>query len=378
MAGRGGEVPGVPAWTTRSPPGSSQPRPSITAGRNVFTYTGVLTGTPNGDAPNLLNSRYSIKAEVEVPQGGGDGMLVTQGGRFARLRLLPAQRQAGLCLEPARPEAGAVGGQGRAHSRQAHAGVRFSYDGLGMGTLAFNSISGLGRSGTGVLKVDGKEVAPQKMERTIPLILAWDENFDVGADTLTGVDDRDYQPPFAFNGTIDKLTITIDRPQLTPADIKKLQEANAGSHKTSESARAWCRTMRMITFAAAVEAGTSLLLLMDPSLFVSLLLGAELARAWPGAGQASWHHAPGAGGGLLARRHGVGRDEPGAAGTAGLQPADHSLSRLPGARAAARRPTALARGCAACGRVHLAGQRGARSMIDRRHAEISDATTGEN
>ena len=45
----------------------------------------------------------------------------------------------------------------------------FKYDGMGMATLAFNNLSGIGRSGTGVLKVDGKEVATQKMERTLPL-----------------------------------------------------------------------------------------------------------------------------------------------------------------------------------------------------------------
>jgi arylsulfatase len=111
----------------------------------------------------------------------------------------------------------------------------FAYDGLGIATLAFNSTSGIGRSGTGVLKVDGKEVAREKMEHTIPLILQWDENFDVGADTLTGVDDRDYQPPFPFNGTLEKLTITIDRPQLTPEDIKKLEAALPGaSNRSSE------------------------------------------------------------------------------------------------------------------------------------------------
>jgi arylsulfatase len=48
------------------------------------------------------------------------------------------------------------------------------------------------------------------------------------------VDDHDYQPPFAFNGTIEKLTITIDRPRLSPEDIAKLQAANAGSNKSSE------------------------------------------------------------------------------------------------------------------------------------------------
>ena len=86
-------------------------------------------------------------------------------------------------------------------------------------------MSGLGRSGTGVLKVDGKEVATIKLPKTIPLTLQWDENFDVGADTLTGVDDRDYQPPFKFTGKLAKLTLTIDRPKLTPEDEKKLQEA---------------------------------------------------------------------------------------------------------------------------------------------------------
>ena len=41
-----------------------------------------MTGMPNGDAPSLLNTSYNFKAEVEVPQGGADGMLITQGGRF--------------------------------------------------------------------------------------------------------------------------------------------------------------------------------------------------------------------------------------------------------------------------------------------------------
>ena len=109
----------------------------------------------------------------------------------------------------------------------------FKYDGLGIATLAFNNISGIGRSGTGVLQVDGKEVASQKMEKTLPLILQWDENFDVGADTGTPVDDKDYQVPFKFTGKLDKLMLTIDRPKLTPEDEKKLMEAQR-NNKTSE------------------------------------------------------------------------------------------------------------------------------------------------
>jgi arylsulfatase len=100
----------------------------------------------------------------------------------------------------------------------------FKYDGLGFATLAFNSLSGIGRGGTGVLSVDGKEVATQKMERSVPLLLQIDEGLDVGSDTGTPVDDNDYQVPFAFDGKIDKITLTIERPKLTPEDIKKLTE----------------------------------------------------------------------------------------------------------------------------------------------------------
>ena len=57
----------------------------------------------------------------------------------------------------------------------------FKYDGIGVGTLEFNNFSGVGRPGTGTLKVDGKEVAAKKMERTLPMILQWDESFDIGS-----------------------------------------------------------------------------------------------------------------------------------------------------------------------------------------------------
>jgi arylsulfatase len=101
-----------------------------------------------------------------------------------------------------------------------------------MTTLAFNNLSGVGRGGTGVLKVDGKEVARQTMERTVPLILQWDENFDIGADTGTPVAD-DYQVPFKFTGKLNKLTLKIDRPQLSTADIEKLRQAQR-NNKASE------------------------------------------------------------------------------------------------------------------------------------------------
>ena len=101
----------------------------------------------------------------------------------------------------------------------------FNYDGLGAATLAFNDFSGIGKGGTGELKVDGNVVATQKMPATVPLILAWDENMDIGSDTGTPVDDASYSVPFAFTGTIDSLKLAVNRPQLSDADKARLEEA---------------------------------------------------------------------------------------------------------------------------------------------------------
>jgi hypothetical protein len=59
----------------------------------------------------------------------------------------------------------------------------------------------------------------------MPFVLQWDETFDVGADTGTPVDDRDYQVPFRFTGKLNKLTLRIDRPKLTPEDERRPKEA---------------------------------------------------------------------------------------------------------------------------------------------------------
>ena len=66
------------------------------------------------------------------------------------------------------------------------------------------------------------------------MILQWDESFDIGSDTLTGVNDADYRPPFAFTGKLNKVTLTIDRPKLSEEDIKKLQAAERAAEKGRE------------------------------------------------------------------------------------------------------------------------------------------------
>jgi arylsulfatase len=199
------------------------PRPSLSAGRTSFTWTRPITGTPNGDAPSVLNASYNFKADVEIPQGGAEGMLITQGGRFGGygfyvLKNKPVFTWNLVDLKRVRWEGPEL--TAGKHTIE----FDFKYDGLGAATMMFGDYSGIGKGGTGVLKVDGKDVATEKMEHTLPFILQWDEALDIGSDTGTPVDDNDYSTPFNFTAKLNKITLNIDRPKLSPEDIKRLQE----------------------------------------------------------------------------------------------------------------------------------------------------------
>ena len=194
------------------------PRPSAVAGRTLFTYTGVNVGIPTGNAPNILNRSFTITADVEVPDGGGDGMIVTEGGRFAGY---------GLYILKGRPVfvynalALLVGRWAKDDAAPLAAGKHhivfdFTYDG-----------PGIAKSGTGVLSVDGTDIAKVSLPKTIPFLLPPDETFDIGDDTRTGVNDLDYQVPFPFKGSIDTLTIKLGPTQLTEEEQRRIQEANA-------------------------------------------------------------------------------------------------------------------------------------------------------
>jgi len=183
-----------------------EPRPSTTAGKTLFTYTGVNPGIATANAPNVLGRSYTITAEVDVPEGGGDGMLVTTGGRWGGY---------GLYLLKGKPVFVynmLILAQYRWEGPQLSAGKHtivfdYTYDG-----------PGIAKGGTGVLKVDGKVVDTQKQANSIAFLQVSDETFDVGIDTRTGVNDKDYQVPFPFTGTIDKLTVKLGPSQLTDKD----------------------------------------------------------------------------------------------------------------------------------------------------------------
>ena len=189
-------------------------RPSLTAGQTEFTYSGELTGVPASAAPSILDKSYTITAQVEIPEGGAEGMIVTEGGRFGGYGLFLSKGEFGV-------------GRGK---------VVFLYNLLdlkrtiwegpelepGKHAIVFDFKSegpGLGKGGTGVLSVDGKEVARNSMEHTTPVTFPEDETFDVGEDTRTGVAMLEYRydVPFKFTGKIDKLTFKLEPDQKAEA-----------------------------------------------------------------------------------------------------------------------------------------------------------------
>ena len=199
------------------------PRPSIAAGRKVFTYTGPVSQVPHGSSPKILDRSYTITADIEIPEGGAEGVLVTQGGRFGGYALYLLKGKPVFVwnlfdLERVRWEGSDTLTPGK------HTLVYdFDYDGFGFG-----------KGGVGVLKVDGKEVARKKMEKTIPFTMQWDETFNVGLDTGTPVDDNDYQVPFAFTGKIHKLTLEPHVSMLSLIEQKILQFKGDRNNTASE------------------------------------------------------------------------------------------------------------------------------------------------
>ena len=168
----------------------------------------------------LFARSYTITADIEVPAGGGDGMIVTDGGRFGGYGLYllkgkPVFTYNLLALEKIRWEGQEPLTPGK-HTLE----FDFKYDGPGMA-----------EGGSGVLKVDGNEVANKSIPHTIPAILTIDETLDIGSDTRTPVDDADYHVPFRFTGTLKKVSFKLGPSELLPEDHKAAQDMKDNVNK---------------------------------------------------------------------------------------------------------------------------------------------------
>jgi arylsulfatase len=187
-------------------------RPGPAAGRRQFVYTGPSCCTQSNAAPSILNRSFLITAEIEVPQGGANGMLVTQGGRFSGWGFYlhqgrPVFTMNLLNLQRAKWEGPQALPPGR-HT------VVFDFALQPQGPIP------CAHGGTGTLSVNGQQVVQTTVPRTTPFTFAWDETFDVGMDTGTPVDDRDYQVPFAFTGQIGRITVDLGEGTVTPEAVR--------------------------------------------------------------------------------------------------------------------------------------------------------------
>jgi arylsulfatase len=260
------------------------PKPSLTGDRTEFVYTAPASGIPGHGAPNTLNRAFTITAEITIPKGGAEGMIVTEGGRFGGygLFLSPAFhwwdkadffRNLGwgalvfglLLLWRGRSKkwSGLVTGTSKLTVLAAAVLVVavlatrvmnigrgkpvFLYNllnlqrtiwsgpalGEGQHTIVFDyqpDEPGLGKSGKGVLSVNGKEVARNSMKNGTPITYPEDESFDIGSDTRTGVAmlKHRYNVPFKFTGKLNKLTFRLEpRPPAAPESKAELEPVAA-------------------------------------------------------------------------------------------------------------------------------------------------------
>ena len=196
-----------------------EPRPSTTAGKTVFTYRGVNPGIATANAPNTIGRSYSITADVTVPQGGGNGMLATIGGRWGGWGLYivdgkPIFDYNMLILAHYRW----VGQEALTPGKHIIV-FDYTYDG-----------PGIAKGGSGVLKVDDKVVATGKQPNSVAFLQVADETFDVGIDLRTEINAKDYHVPFAFNGTINKLVVKLGPSQLSAEEQRQQAKAIAIAH----------------------------------------------------------------------------------------------------------------------------------------------------
>jgi arylsulfatase len=143
----------------------------------------------------------------EGPAAPG-GMLATDGGRFGGIGLYLLKGKPVFVYNFVNVERFRWEGKEALAPGKHTVVFDFDYDGIGFGL-----------GGKGTLKVDGKAVDSRRIPKTMPFVFPEDEMFDVGVDTRTPIDDRDYHPPFRFTGKLTRLTVALHPIRGTLAQI---------------------------------------------------------------------------------------------------------------------------------------------------------------
>lgn len=150
-------------------------------------------------APDMKNRSYSVRAKVEIPAGGADGMLMTQGGWFGGTALMLLKHKPTFVYSLSHyPENKWTIQSNSALAPGKHTiSMDFAYAG-----------GGVGKGATVTLSVDDKVVAKGEVPCTIPVRVSLDETLDFGEDTGTPII-RAYEVPFHFTGKLESVTIDL-------------------------------------------------------------------------------------------------------------------------------------------------------------------------
>ncbi len=184
-------------------------RPSLTRGRTTMTYYPGTIGLPDAASPSMCNKSWTITAEIEVPDGKAEGMVVTHGG---------LEGGYGLYLRDGKPvfvynflsvERTTLTADKPLPKGKCTLAVNFDYDGGGMG-----------KGGTLTMTANGKTIAQGRLNRTIPIQFSLGEGLDIGMDIGSPIDFT-YTLPFAFTGKIEKVTIELRPEKEATAKPKK-------------------------------------------------------------------------------------------------------------------------------------------------------------
>jgi len=173
-------------------------RPDLMGDRTSLTvYPGMTHMTENAFI-NVKNKSHSITAEVEIPRGGADGVILAQGGRFAGWSLYMKGGKVSYVHNWVGIERYTITSAGPVAPGKATIRYEFEYAGGNPGS-----------GGTGTITVNGQKVAEGEIGNTTPFLFSADETADVGTDGATPVTEDYAEGDNAFTGKIEKVTVEL-------------------------------------------------------------------------------------------------------------------------------------------------------------------------
>jgi arylsulfatase A-like enzyme len=173
-------------------------RPVLVTGNSQLLFGGMGRLTENS-VVNIKNKSHSVTAELRIPEGGADGVIVAQGGAFAGWSLYVNNGRPKYCHNLFGLQRFYIEGADEIPAGTHQVRMEFDYDG-----------GGLGKGGTVSLYVDGAKTGEGRVEGTVPMLYSGDETCDVGSDTASPVSDDYTSERSRFNGTIEWVQIDID------------------------------------------------------------------------------------------------------------------------------------------------------------------------